>query len=194
MKQALVLIIGLMWSHFGTAASLEYSKLQILDLDEMREKIQVLRNDAEVLIEDDEDTEATQKLREAFKTILSRPNGDNMVSQLMPMIRSRLRDLNAFEDTLMGLADEAIYALTQGKEKPTRKSTNLIVLENILSEFKPETESNKEIKKVFEKIRDAKIEVPKEVKNDLRLRGMYKARTSPSKVAEKIIGKPPEEK
>jgi hypothetical protein len=160
----------------------------------MRETLQQYVNDAEVHISDEEVPEATQKLRLAFKTILSRPNGDNMVSQLIPMVKGRLRDLNAYEDTLYGLADEAIYALTKGKEKPAQKATNLIVLENIISEFRPEVENNKEIKRVFEKIRDSKIKVPKKVINDLRLRGMYKPKSSPSLLAEKIIGKPPKEK
>lgn len=194
LKQIGIFITGLMIHQSCFAASLSYSSLQIKNLDEMRETLRQYVVDAEAHIEEDETAEATGKLREAFKTILSRPNGDNMVSQLMPMIKARIRDLNAYEDTLIGLADEAIYALTQGKEKPSLKSTNLIVLENILSEFRPEVENNKEIRKVFEKIRDAKIKIPSAVKNDLRLRGMYKSKGSPSKVAEKIIGKPPKEK
>lgn len=116
-----------------------------------------------------------------------------MITQLLPPIRNRLKDLGVFEDTLQSLTDQAIFALTKGKETPSKKATNLVFLENVLSEFKPEAKTNKDMEKIFIKIRDSNITVPKEVESDLRLRGMFKPKASPSITAEKIIGKAPKE-
>jgi len=173
------------------AASQDYSKLQMLNLDEMKTQVDQKLSLAHSQMDNDETKDAAENLRDALKLILSRPNGDNMVAQLLPPVRSKLKDLGSFEDVLTGLADEAIFALTQGKEAPTRKATNVFVLENILSEFKPDVKTNKAIERIFIKIRDAKIAIPSEVSSDLRLRGMFKSKVSPSQMAEKIIGIPP---
>lgn len=177
----------------ANAASMDYSKLQMKNLDEMQALIKEKMDLAQSQMDEDETKEAGENLREVLKTILSRPNGDNMVSQILPGVRSKLKELGTFEDTLAGLTDEAIYALTSGKEEASKKATNLFVLENILSEFKPESKLNEKIMAIFKKIRDAKIKLPKEVTNDLRIRGMYKPKGTPSELAEKIIGKEPKD-
>lgn len=175
------------------AGSEDYSKLQMLNLDEMKAYVDQRLTEAQTHIDAEEINEATENLRNALNYILSRPNGDNMVSQLMPPVRSKLKDLEVFEDTVASVTDQAIFALTDGKETPSKKATNLIVLENVLSEFKPDVKNNKQLEKIFAKIRDAKIKIPKEVESDLRLRGMFKPKASPSQTAEKIIGKAPKD-
>lgn len=200
-------IIGLMTRHVrilsilvGLALSLpswseyfKYNELQIKDYDEMlsmvRERIKksnkILKGsnpDAEVT----PDQESVESLRQGLLLVLSRPNQDNMLAKLMPEIRKELNGLNAFEDSIDSLAQEALDGLNNTKLPVVVRSTYWFVLENILSEFKPEIRDKEDLKKTFVKIRDAKIEIPKDVKKDLKLRSMFKVE-SPSDRAKRIL-------
>jgi hypothetical protein len=188
---SLMLLGTLPLSSTAHAESLEYSRLMILDLDEMRTSVKEKLDEAQMHLDEDTTEDAQGSLREAIKLILSRPNSDNMVSQLMPDVRGKHREAGGFEESLDEIVTTAIEALTKGKEPASRKSTNVFVLENFMSEFKPDAISNPKIKSVFEKIRDAKIKIPKDVAKDLKLRSMRQVNSSPSAVAEKIIGKAP---
>ncbi len=132
------------------------------------------------------DQESVESLRQGLLLVLSRPNQDNMLAKLMPEIRKELNGLNAFEDSIDSLAQEALDGLNNTKLPVVVRSTYWFVLENILSEFKPEIRDKEDLKKTFVKIRDAKIEIPKDVKKDLKLRSMFKVE-SPSDRAKRIL-------
>ncbi len=176
------------------STTLDYSKLQTKNLDEMQVMVQAKMKVASTALDDEDVDTAVTALRDALRIALSRPDSDNMVAGLVSEIRPRLRDLDAFEKTVRQLADEAMAGLKNKKEKPTQRATHLIVLENILGEFKPDVKTNPEVKKLFVEIRDAKIEIPDVVHNDMRLRGMFKAPASPSDIAAKIIATKPAKK
>lgn len=175
-------------SYDTSKGDFNYASLQLKDLDEMRVVVNKQIKKSEQFLKDEDEGQAITALQSALQYILSRPNRDNMVSQLVPDLRSKLRELDALEPSLNRITDAAIAKIKDKKNHPRNRATQYFVLENILSEFKPETQVNEELKKVFMKIRDAKIELDGAVTNDMKMRAMYKTPESPSDVATRIIG------
>ena len=125
-------------------------------------------------------------LRDAIKLILSRPNKDNMTSKLVPVVRSELTLLGAYQETMLSIANEAIHSINNEQNTPVDRATSVFILENLMSELKPDVTRKPAIKKIFERIRDAKIKLSSKVKNDRKVRGMFLTQ-SPSLTAKKIL-------
>jgi hypothetical protein len=163
-----------------------YSTLLLKDLDQMNEM--VLNK-----VEESKKTESgkTVPLKEALQAVYSRPNDDQMIDKVVAPLRTNLDEIDAWEDTLSQLTDEAINALKNPKAfKPVVQVTYMIFLENLLSEIKPYLKSNGFERKLAERVRNAKIEVTKEAANERSLRTMKKS-TSPSDLAGKILNEVP---
>lgn len=135
------------------------------------------------------DLEALEHLREAAKLILSRPDSDNMVAKLMPEIRKELQGYNSFEDSMSSLAAEAMSVARNDNAANTPRATAFVVLQNLLSQLRPEVGSNAELRRVVERIRDARLSVPSDVKKDLKLRGMVVLKNT-SDLAKEILKTP----
>jgi hypothetical protein len=168
------------------AAEYLYSKLQMKSYDEMVTEVKARVQKAERVGQDDTD-EAKKILRDSLVLIFSRPNRDNMVSQLTPIVRTPLKNLDSYEDTISDIASDAVTQLKGKKSSAVSRATQMIVLENIMSEMKPDVQSNATVKAIFTTIRDAKISVPDDVKNELRMRSALKPMASPSDVAAKVL-------
>ena len=192
----LFLLFGLATTSAATER-FKYSELQIKDYDEMQALVRERINKSQMLLRasdpEQEPTEdsvpdqaAVEELRSALQLILSRPNQDNMLAKLMPEVRKELSNVNAFEDSLSSLTSEAISGLSNDKLPTVIRSTLLFVLENVISEFKPEVRDKEEFRKLFEKIRDAKLKIPKDVAKDLKLRSMLKVE-SPSERSKHVL-------
>jgi hypothetical protein len=178
-----------------SAAMFKYNELMIKDYDEMNKMVQSKVKQARAVgsnssDENVNDTEAIEHLREALKLIYSRPNSDNMIAKLMPDVRRELQGYSAYEDSISGLTAEALEVIKNPKAATSQQATALFVLENILSEIRPEAGSNDDLRRVVERVKDAKIKVPNDVVKDLKLRGMYKTR-NPSDTAADILKKLP---
>lgn len=175
-------------SETSTTGDFNYAALQLKDLDEMRAVVNKQIKKAEQYLKEEDEDQAIVALQSAMQYILSRPNRDNMVSQLVPDLRSKLRELDALEPSLNRITEAAISKI-KNKNLPARaRATQYFVLENLLSEFKPETQVNEEMKKIFVKIRDARIKLDGSIVNDMKMRAMYKRPDSPSDIAARIIG------
>ncbi|OFZ18708.1 MAG: hypothetical protein A2Z20_04970 [Bdellovibrionales bacterium RBG_16_40_8] len=154
--------------------------------DEMSNRVKKRIIVAEKKAETDPDS-AKANLKDALQLIFSRPNSDNMVSQLVPTVKSRLKNFASYESTVDEIVTATLDEIKKTKSAANKQATSLIILENILSEFKPDVKNNKVVKVFFEKIRNAKIEVSSKVKTEFRMRSMLKPPASPSAVAEKIL-------
>ncbi|MCB9027207.1 MAG: hypothetical protein H6625_12870 [Bdellovibrionaceae bacterium] len=130
-------------------------------------------------------SEAIDVLKEALRLIFSRPNKDNMVEKLLPPVRADLKSYDAYYDSLYDLVVEAVAGLNQ-KIPVVYKSTYIFVLENIMSEFRPQLKTEKDIQKIFIYIRDSDVKVPDDVRLDRKLRSMFKSR-NPSDTARSIL-------
>ena len=177
------------------AEQYKYSELEIKNYDELlndvRNRIQQAnRVDAKARKEagsdtDYDSTEAVFILKDALKMVFSRPNKDNMIEKLLPELRNELKSYEVFYDSINDMVVEAISALKQ-KIPIVYKSTYIFILENFMSEFRPELKRNPEIKKIFIYIRDSNVVVPDDVRLDRKLRSMFNSR-DPSDTAKKIL-------
>ncbi len=165
-----------------------YSDLQMKTYDEMQESVNALVSEAQEISDDDMDGAKT-KLQAALQLIFSRPNTDNMVSQLVPLARTPLRNVEAYESTVQKIATDAIVMAKNKKAASRDAATAIIILNNIMSELKPDIKSNKAVHAIFKSIRDARIKVDTKVKNELSMRAMIKVFETPSELAKKIIGR-----
>ncbi len=199
MKASLLIIVMLLFS--APAKSIQkfkYNELQIKNYDEMLEKVNThITKSRQLAIKhqeqgDDEtgDQMAIDQLSEALTYILSRPDKDNMLTKLLPPIRKELVNYNAFETSLSLVVTDAITAIQSSKLPATYRATSVFVLENVMSQVQPLISTNKEMRSIIKKIRDAQLKVPPEVMNDRKLKSMFNT-SSPSLTAEKILKKYP---
>lgn len=184
-----------------------YSELQMRDFDEMHKEVQKriskaraisasASSELEKLEEDAEedpsiqesDKEAINILRETMLFILSRPDKDNVVAKLFPLVRRELNNYNAYDDAVHGIVTEAISGLRQKKLKVTHRATYVVVLENVMAELRPEINLSPSTESIFKKIMEADIEIPSDVRNELKLRSMETV-GSPSEIAKETLEK-----
>ncbi len=177
---------------------LNYSELQILDYDEMLIRVRdhitkahskIAGGEFDPEIEEGDpmqDREAVEELRNALKLVLSRPNTDNMVAKLIPEVRKELMNFNAYEDTLSSVTGEALDLFQRGKLPTVYLSTQLFVIENVMSEIQPDARRKAEYREILVKIRDANIKIPSIVTQDRQLRGMHQT-SDPSKRAAHVL-------
>ncbi len=129
--------------------------------------------------------EALDNLRDAMRIALSRPDQDGARSNLYSRVRRELVDLNSLDQVLMELTEEAIAEL-RAQDGPRRTATYIVLLENMMAELKPESMENTNYRKLFERIRDAKITITDKARVANLLRSMS-VPVSPSTTAEKML-------
>lgn len=192
----ILLFLTLFISSLSFAKEYPYNELMTKDYDEMQASVRkgvlqakkAAREKQKEGDEDGADQEAISLLRDTVQFILSRPDKDFMVSKLMPLVRKELVNYGAFEVSLETVATQAIMTLKSDKAATTTKSTAVFILENLMSEIKPEIELKPEFKKIVEQIRDAKIKIPDAVAADRKMTSMFKT-ISPSDTAKDILEK-----
>jgi hypothetical protein len=167
-----------------------YATLATKDLDQMNELVNEKIQESEQLQD-----EKYVPLKEALQAVFSRPDGtDDMIDKVVGPLRTKLDELDQWENALTILVDEAVNALKHPKGvKPVNQNTYAVFLENFIAESKPYAKSNGFERKLLEKIRDAKIEMTREAKNERSLRGM-KVGDSPSDLAKRVLEQNPVEK
>lgn len=180
------------------AAQFKYNELILKDYDEMNKMVQIQLKKARAVgsntsDENVNDAEAVAHLREALKLIFTRPNSDNMVAKLAPEVRRELNGYNAVERTLDSLTNEGLAVVTSDNMAVTQQASALFMLENLISEIRPEIKENPAMRKIVKKVADADVGVSREVKKDMKLRGMFKA-IDPSKLARDVLAANPEKR
>jgi hypothetical protein len=178
---------ALIWSCHTLAGDSLYTDLQMKNFDEMEGQVKALVLSAQKVADDDVDS-AKAKLKDALQLIFSRPNTDNMVSQLLPIPRTPLKNLEAYESTLRSIVKNCVEKMKDTSVKVSLRSTCYIVLDNVMGELKPDAKNNSQIRDLMIEIRDAKLKLHDDVKSNLRMHAMIKASVSPSETAKKIIG------
>jgi len=175
---------------FATGHTYKYSDLMIADYDEMNTEVQKRIRNAHKANKNGDDTSgdaaAIEELRDALRLIFSRPNSDNMVAKLTPDVRRELTGFSAYEDTISGIAAEALSTVNDKNATVSARSTALFVIDNILGEVRPEIGGNEDLRKVVERISDAHIRIADDVVRDRKLRSMFNTK-NPSEYAAEIL-------
>jgi hypothetical protein len=179
----LIFVVLLPWSPRSLAAgpyAHNFSELQIKDYDQMLNAVEkkvadskavAIKMQEEDMVEEG-DKQAVARLREALLLILSRPNKDNMVAKLVPVVKKELINYDAFQDVLAAIAGQATGAIQSETLSVSQRATAIYVLENLLSEIKPLLTGDAKLRALVKKIRDADITVPDKVKSHRKLTGM----------------------
>jgi hypothetical protein len=184
MKKSLIFILAtLVLSSVSFAGLLhQYPYLIHRDLDQMnalvKKKVKEYKKDGSLQI-----------LKEAVQAVYSRPNDDGMgmIEKVIPPLRSELDEAEQWENVMDALVDEAIGASKNPKAFTTVVlNTYAYFLRNVIADYKPFVDKPGHERKIVEKIRDAKIELTKEQKNELSLRGIGNHK-SPSEIAADVM-------
>ncbi len=190
MKTPIALLLTILCTS-AWAENYKYNTLMIKDYDEMNSLVQAHIKKAREFSDGSgaatsRDGEAIEQLREALKLVFSRPNSDNMVAKITPEVRRELSGFSAFEDTISSITAEALRSAGDKGAPVSQQSTALVVLENVLSEIRPEAQNNADLRRVIERIKDAKLKISDDVKKDRKIRSMFETK-NPSEEASKIL-------
>lgn len=158
-----------------------YNQLALRDLDEMSQLVQQKIKESR-----QSSGHVVVPLKEALQAVFARPNEDFMIEKILSSIRNELDEHQAYEESLRDLTTEALGALKNPKPfgAPVQV-TYAVFLENLISEVRPRASEPFE-NGLLVQIRDAKIEITKQAKNERRL-GMMKEVKSPSDLAAVVL-------
>lgn len=160
-----------------------YNQLKLYDIDEM---IEITENRMALYSE----TGELSKLDEIMTLILARPNDDNILERLMLSIRYTLDSNKLWEEAVERIVDNAVANLKDESTSAGDQVSYLMVLQNLLVEFKPEFSrldvSPKFEQNIVQKIADAEIEVSEEARRDASL-NLFGKLVSPSEIALQVL-------
>jgi len=171
---------------------LTYRDLILKDYDEMFALVKKHVNEAHKIVLGSDNNpdwrpQAMAELTKAERTILSRPNSDNMVAKLTLEVRREMTDVGNYDDILESMTHEGIQAFDPNMNLPTiMKTTYTFLLENLMSELKPEIRDDERQRAMLEQIRDADLQIPYDVMRERKLQGMFLTE-SPSEEAKQIL-------
>ena len=204
-----MIVLAFCAQNSATAKLYKYTDLHLKDYEQMSKLVNQHLDAAQKIIDettsktdeidkgtlsrdDEADQKAIEELCQALQLIFSRPNRDNMVEKLIPDIRRQLKNFNSFEDTLETLLGEALQGVKSKNLSIVIRSTYLFLIENLMEEIQPQLTDNKRFYGFYVRIREADLEVPKEIIKDRRKR-MYK-RFNPSAIAKQVLKRIDEKK
>ncbi len=102
-------------------------------------------------------------------------------------VRREMTDVGNYDDILEAMTREGIQAFDSNLSLPTTmKTTYTFLLENLMSELKPEIKNDSRQRAMLEQIRDAKLDIPYDVMRERKLQGMFLTE-SPSEHAKRIL-------
>lgn len=163
--------------------ALTYKNLATLDLDQMNDLLQVKINDYG-------QQNNIQSLREAAMIVFSRPDDDAMVEKIVSAVRNPLEEEGQWSSTIESLVRQSVETLKNSEAPQADQVTAGIILENILSEFKPlfirQYKTGGFETDIVNSIAAADVEYSKGASKE---RGLYLMRNNlnPSQIAKKLV-------
>lgn len=179
-----VLCTILLWGASAVAKPLTYHQLALKDLDQMAALVKGKIKDAH---KNGESVDSAP-LKEALRDVYSRPDeSDNMIEKVVGPLRSEIDEADGWDSVLKELVEESVSVLQapQGV-KADEQVTHVIFLQNVIGTLKPKAKNGGVARELLEKIRDAKLEMTKAIRDERKLR-LMKETASPSDVAAQIL-------
>ncbi len=160
-----------------------YKVLKTLDLDQMSDLLYGKVNDYKV-------NEQTQYLKEGVLITFSRPNEDVLLDKVLSIVKNPLDDLVEWQDTLFQITQQSIETIQQESDTASVQVTAAVVLENILSELKPDFMKQYETggfeTDIINKIASANLKLGQSLLKEKKL-NLMRTNASPSALAQKLI-------
>ena len=160
-----------------------YKTLKILDLDQMTDLLYEKANDYKR-------NNRVQALREGTMIAFSRPNEEVILDKIISIVRSPLEDADEWEGTIEQMVGQSVQTIKDDSAQATNQVTASVVLENVLSEFKPafvkQYQSGGFETTVIERIAASDLKFSKQAEQEKKLNQM-KSGLTPSQLAQKLI-------
>lgn len=160
-----------------------YKQLKIIELDQMMEMMFEKSEEAK-------QTDDVQKLREGAQIAYSRPNEDRMIDKIISVVKNPLEDKDEWEATLRSIVHQNIFRMTDKSLKPVEQVTAGIILENVISDIKPDFLKQYETggfeTTIIEKIAKTDVAYSKEALQERRL-NLMRSMMTPQEIAQKLI-------
>ena len=160
-----------------------YKTLKILDLDDMSDLLYEKANDYKR-------NNRVQALREGTMIAFARPNEEVILDKILNIVRNPLEDADEWESTVEQMVGQAVNTIKDGGAAATDQVTASVVLENVLSEFKPQFvkqyQSGGFETTVVERIAASNLSFSKQAEQEKKLNQM-KSGLTPSQLAQKLV-------
>jgi hypothetical protein len=189
----LILLLGACASDDNSTNKSEYPEdnLEIFTYNELVTRDLDTMNDIILTKIKESRSKLSQKeipLRDAFRTLMSRPNKDGMIAKILGPLKNSLEEIGQWEPSIMSLIDESVRVLSRKdkKVKARVQLTYITILENMISEFRPRIDRPGPEKRGIEKIAVSRIIVSREAQNERRLTTMENV-VSPSELATLVL-------
>lgn len=160
-----------------------YKVLTILDLDQMTDLLYEKANDYKR-------NNRIQSLREGTMIAFSRPNEEVILDKIISIVRNPLEDADEWEPTIEQMVGQAVDAFKDESVTATDQVTASVVLENVISEFKPsfvkQYQSGGFETTIIERIAASNLKFSKAAEQERNLNQM-KSGLSPSQLAQKLV-------
>lgn len=160
-----------------------YKTLKILDLDQMTDLLYEKANDYKL-------NNRLQALREGTMIAFARPNEEVILDKILSIVRSPLEDADEWEGAVEQMVGQAVQTIKDGNALATNQVTASVVLENVLSEFKPafvkQYQGGGFETTIIERIAAADLRFSKAAEQEKKLNQM-KSGLTPSQLAQKLI-------
>lgn len=160
-----------------------YKTLKILDLDQMTDLLYEKANDYKR-------NNRIQALREGTMIAFSRPNEEVILDKIISIVRSPLEDADEWESTIEQMVGQAVQTIKNDKAQATDQVTASVILENVLSEFKPlfvkQYQSAGFETTIIERIAASDLRFSKQAEQEKKLNQMRSGLT-PSQLAQKLV-------
>lgn len=162
-----------------------YNQLKLLDLDQMTSILMRKAKEAK-------DSGGYEPLYQGLIICFSRPNEDGMVEKVLPIVKGPLDEGNEYANALSQLVDHSISAMRNPELKASDDVTYGIILENLISELKPEF--IKQYEKpgfesgLIEKIASANVQYSDRARSERKL-NIMRGSLSPSIIAQNLLDK-----
>ncbi len=162
---------------------LTYKNLKLNDLDQMMDLMYEKINDYKK-------TDQVQKLKEGALIAYSRPDEDRTLEKVISLVKSPLEDNGEWENTIEAMVQQNIVRLNDEKADPVIQATAGVILENMISDFKPlfikQYKSGGFETDMIEKIADSHVMYSKLTKAERKL-NLMRMNSSPSEIANRLI-------
>lgn len=160
-----------------------YKSLKLLDLDQMTDLLYEKANDYKR-------NNRVHALREGVMIAFSRPNEEVILDKIISIVRSPLEDIGEWEGTVEQMVGQSVQTLKSESSSGADQVTASVILENILSEFKPmftkQYQSGGFETSVIERIAASNVQFSKQAIQEKKLNQM-KSGLTPSQLAQKLI-------
>ena len=183
----LALILFVFTFHESVLGEFTYKKLMVKDYEELREilKKQVKNSQKQSFLDSEKPLGAIGELKKGLSWLFMRPDADGLRKSLLPILENEIINYKPFLDTLHEITKDSIFVLKSKKSSTIQKTSHLFVLENTIEHIK-NSESNSALK-ILKTIKDAKIKLPKKVREHKAREFGKETKQSPSQTAKKLI-------